>query len=72
MSIASTGLARSEKHKLDRVHSLGEFAAIVGISLPTLRRLISAGEGPQITQLSARRVGVRDSHGQQWLEERAR
>jgi predicted DNA-binding transcriptional regulator AlpA len=70
MSIASTGLSRSEK--LDRVHSLSEFAAIVGISLPTLRRLIASGTGPQITQLSARRVGVRDSHGQEWLEARAR
>jgi predicted DNA-binding transcriptional regulator AlpA len=61
-----------ESGKLDRVRSLREFAAHVGISFKTLKRLLQAGKGPRLTQLSPNRVGVRDSHGQEWLEERAR
>jgi predicted DNA-binding transcriptional regulator AlpA len=55
----------------DPVRSLPEFAALAGISLRTLRRLIDAGDGPVITRLSPRRLGIRVSHGDAWLDGRA-
>jgi hypothetical protein len=36
-----------------------------------LRRLIDAGDGPVITRLSPRRLGIRVSHGDAWLDSRA-
>jgi hypothetical protein len=55
----------------DPVRSLPEFAALAGISLRTLRRLIDAGDGPIITRLSPRRLGIRVSHGDASLDSRA-
>jgi hypothetical protein len=52
------------------IRSLKEYAALNGISLATLRRLIRAGEGPTTTRMSARRLGVRDDHGRQWQDSR--
>ena len=51
----------------DRVLMLSEFAIMAGISLVTLRRLIARGEGPAVTKLSTRRLGVRVSHARAWL-----
>ena len=51
----------------DRVVSLKETAAICDLSVATLRRVIAAGRGPKLTRLSARRVGVRQSHRETWL-----
>lgn len=56
----------------DRVRSLPETAAVAGVSIATLRRLIAGGKGPKVTQLSARRIGIRESHLAQWLDARAR
>ena len=54
MSITSIGF----EGRLDRVRSLKEFAAHVGLSFKTLKRLIAVGQGPRVTQLSARRIGI--------------
>jgi predicted DNA-binding transcriptional regulator AlpA len=54
------------------VRSLKETAAIAGISAATLRRLIKAGIGPRVTQISERRRGVTDADRQVWLEECAK
>ena len=54
----------------DRVLMLSEFAIMAGISLVTLRRLIARGEGPAVTKLSTRRLGVRVSHARAWLDSR--
>jgi predicted DNA-binding transcriptional regulator AlpA len=54
-----------------RVRPLAERAEQAGVSKWTLWRLIRAGEGPVITQLSARCRGIRDDHWQQWLDSRA-
>ena len=51
----------------DRVVSLKETAEICDLSVATLRRVIAAGRGPKLTRLSARRVGVRQSHRETWL-----
>jgi hypothetical protein len=56
---------------IPRIHSLEEFAEMMGISIATLRRLIKAGLGPTITRMSARRIGVRDDHGRRWQDSRA-
>jgi predicted DNA-binding transcriptional regulator AlpA len=56
---------------IDRVLSVAEFAALAGLSVPTLRRLIKANCGPRLIRLSPRRVGIRVSDGNGWLESRA-
>ena len=53
-----------------RILSLRETAEWAGISLATLRRLIQRGEGPLVTRLSERCVGVRAVHLAAWLDER--
>jgi predicted DNA-binding transcriptional regulator AlpA len=55
----------------DRVLTLFEFATLAGISLVTLRRLIARGEGPTVTKLSTRRLGIRMRHAGEWLDARA-
>jgi predicted DNA-binding transcriptional regulator AlpA len=75
MGMHSTGLSREERGAGigggDRVRSLKEVSDLLGISLPTLRRMISAGTGPVVTRLSERRLGIRDSHRTEWLDGRA-
>jgi hypothetical protein len=55
----------------DRVRSLAETAALLGISIATLRRMITAGTGPTVTRLSPRRLGIRDSHRAAYLDANA-
>jgi len=55
----------------DRVLTLAEFSQIAGISLITLRRRIAAHDGPIITKLSERRIGIRVRHAREWLDARA-
>jgi hypothetical protein len=55
----------------DQVLSLSEFAKVAGISVVTLRRRIIAHDGPIITRLSERRIGIRVRHGRAWLDARA-
>jgi predicted DNA-binding transcriptional regulator AlpA len=52
----------------DRVLTLSEFAKISGFSVVTLRRQIAGGNGPIITKLSERRIGIRVRHGRAWLD----
>jgi hypothetical protein len=51
----------------DYVHSLADTAAILGLSLATLRRMIAMQQGPKVTRLSARRLGIRDSDREAFL-----
>lgn len=55
----------------DYVRSMRETAAILGVSVDTLRRLIARGDGPLVTRLSMRKLGIRDSDREAWLAERA-
>lgn len=43
----------------------------VGISPATGRRLIRRGQGPRITRLSDRRVGIRERDHLDWLDQRS-
>jgi predicted DNA-binding transcriptional regulator AlpA len=56
---------------VDRVRTLAETADLLGISVPTLRRLIAAGTGPKVIRLSPRRLGIRDSDREAFLQENA-
>jgi hypothetical protein len=52
---------------IDCVRTIRETAAILGVGEMSLRVLIAKGLGPKITRLSARRIGVKDSHREQYL-----
>jgi predicted DNA-binding transcriptional regulator AlpA len=76
MGIHSTALSREERGTGvggggDRVRSLAETAALLNISIATLRRMIAAGTGPRVIRLSPRRIGVRDSAREAFLEQNA-
>jgi predicted DNA-binding transcriptional regulator AlpA len=55
----------------DRILPLPLMAELASISIATLRRLIDSKQGPRLTRLSARRIGIRVSHAREWLEARA-
>jgi predicted DNA-binding transcriptional regulator AlpA len=51
----------------DRVLSLREWCALNGFSLATGRRILGgAGPKPRVLQLSARRIGIRESDNADW------
>jgi hypothetical protein len=56
----------------DQVETIDEFSKSVGLHPVTVRRLIKRGEGPTITWMSARRMGVRVRHKREWLDSRTR
>jgi predicted DNA-binding transcriptional regulator AlpA len=75
MSPQSTGLSRQERGsgarpQFDCVRTIKETAAILGIGEHTLRVMIREGRAPQVTRLSARRIGIRDSARESWLAAR--
>jgi predicted DNA-binding transcriptional regulator AlpA len=55
-----------------KVLSIRECAALNGISWMTLKRRIKAGDGPQIIQISPKRIGVRVIDNRRWQEARLR
>jgi hypothetical protein len=55
-----------------KVLSFKEWCRLCGFSLATGRRIINAGIGPVITQLSARRIGVTVANHLAWQASRAR
>jgi predicted DNA-binding transcriptional regulator AlpA len=55
-----------------RCITVEQFAKLVGFSVMTARRLLQAGEGPPVVQLSARRVGIRVRDLAAWQEARVR
>jgi predicted DNA-binding transcriptional regulator AlpA len=69
---SETALSRDERRgalaQLDCVRTIEETAALLSLGVPTLRTMLQRGQGPKITRLSARRIGIRDSHREAWLE----
>ena len=55
-----------------RVISLREFAAMLGLSFATVKRLIASGDGPRIIQVSRKRIGIRMIDAARWSEARLR
>jgi predicted DNA-binding transcriptional regulator AlpA len=76
MSDVATGASREKSgssaslQQFDYVRTIKETATILGIGEPSLRVMIREGRGPQVTRLSARRIGIRDSHREFWLASR--
>jgi predicted DNA-binding transcriptional regulator AlpA len=52
----------------DRIMSFDEFCKLAGISIATLRRLVKAPQGPSVTRMSLRRVGIRVRDAKRWLD----
>ena len=52
--------------------TLAEYALRRGVSLVTVKREIRRGDGPKITQLSPRRVGIRLDHFREDCDRRVR
>jgi hypothetical protein len=52
--------------------SLHEYALRRGVSMATVKREIKAGNGPKLTQLSKRRVGIRLDHYREDCDRRVR
>jgi hypothetical protein len=55
-----------------RVMSLPQWAEVCGFSIWTGKRLIAAGKGPVITQISERRIGVTVGNNRAWQKSRER
>ncbi|WP_370692842.1 helix-turn-helix transcriptional regulator [Methylobacterium sp.] len=43
---------------------------VAGVSINTMRRLVTAGRGPRVVRLSERRIGIRRSDLDAWIESR--
>jgi hypothetical protein len=55
-----------------RVLTIAQWCEVNGFSLDTGRRLIKAGKGPVITQISDRRIGVTIGNNRHWQQSRER
>ena len=56
----------------DRVLTFNEWCALNGIGQRTGRRIIRSGNGPVVTQLSERRIGITVGNNRRWQTARAR
>lgn len=56
----------------NRVLTFRQWCELNGVSAATGRRIINAGDGPIITQLSLRRIGVTVGNNRAWQASRAR
>jgi hypothetical protein len=55
-----------------RVFTFPKWCEKNNFSTRTGHRLIAAGKGPRVTQLSDNRIGIREDHDLEWLESRER
>jgi predicted site-specific integrase-resolvase len=55
-----------------RVMTLRQWCEVNGFSWDTGRRLIKAGKGPKITQISDRRIGITIGANRVWQQSRER
>ena len=60
----------STENDPDRVMSFSEWCKLCGFSEATGRRLLAQGDGPTVTWLSERRMGIRRRHHVEWLDKR--
>jgi predicted DNA-binding transcriptional regulator AlpA len=63
--------AEQDSYPDDTVITIKQWCQRAGISYATAQRLIAAGDGPTITKLSTRRLGVRGRDHRAWLDSRA-
>jgi len=55
-----------------QILSFRQWCALCGFSERTGRRILAGGDGPVITQLSEKRIGVSVANNKRWQESRAR
>ena len=55
-----------------RVMSIPQWCEVCGFSIWTGQRLIKAGKGPKLTQISDRRVGITVENNRKWQKSRER
>jgi hypothetical protein len=55
-----------------RVMTIPQWAEVNGFSIWTAQRLIKAGKGPKITQISDRRIGITVANNRKWQAARER
>jgi hypothetical protein len=55
-----------------RCMTIPQWAEVCGFSIWTAKRLLDAGKGPKVTQLSDRRVGIVVRDHREWLASRAK
>jgi len=53
----------------NRIMSIQEWCDRNGFSLATGWRIRKSGDGPKVTQVSARRIGIREDHHSEWFNE---
>ena len=56
----------------DAVLTFAEWCSLNGFSQRTGRRVLSSGNGPIVTQLSPKRIGVTRGNNRRWQASRAR
>jgi hypothetical protein len=55
-----------------RVMTIPQWCTVCGFSLDTGRRLLKAGKGPIVTQISDRRIGITVGNNRRWQRARER
>ena len=55
-----------------RVMTIAQWAKVNGFSIWTGQRLLKAGKGPVVTQISDRRIGITVRNNRAWQESRAK
>jgi predicted DNA-binding transcriptional regulator AlpA len=58
--------------ELQRILSVKQWCALLGISLATGKRILRSGNGPKVVRISAKRIGIRLADHLRWLEARTR
>jgi predicted DNA-binding transcriptional regulator AlpA len=56
----------------DRILTFDQFCSLNSLGRNTAKRLIAAGNGPAVVQLSPRRIGIRVSDNSKWQDARIR
>ena len=67
MASMTTGNTLAQKTAANLVLSFRAACSETNLSMSTLRRLVKAGRGPRVVQLSERRVGIRRVDLEDWL-----
>jgi len=57
-----------DESSLYRILTLAHWCALCGFSLATGRRILKSGQGPKITRLSTRRVGISIAAHREWMD----
>lgn len=59
-------------NRLSKILNKREAAAVAGICVRGLERLIKAQDGPVVTRLSSKRIGISEADLAAWLKSRRR